>query len=454
MTISLDDLEGSQPARQVLKQVPAVDSRPTWTRDWLIYLGALAFLCLRTPYEVLHGFVYDEEGSVYLRYAWDAKVWRALIAPHQGYYSLVPNVCGVIAARVLPLTQAAHLFMAAEIAVQMLLVLMLVQCEILKGTGQKVLAVAVVLLTAPTSSIALSTIHAQFFLAAMTGVILISDADRLRVGRLLALACAGLTGVASCVLTPFFLLQERKERTRGRATQVGVLVACMLVQTAVVLAAPGGLRGPHSTLRFSAGALLSFGVLDHFFTGWSYVEACKAVGSPKLEHWRDLWWLSVEWGSALYVAGVLFLSWKGGRAARLLAAAAMLSLAVSFKRSGALDMDLMCGSGGRYFFIFNVLIGLSLLLVTRQATGMYALAARVLVFCSLVSGVLDAKRISTQLHSPIWSEEVASWRGDPQYRLRIRARDDWPGVKLTREPGNRDLPAGIYDTLNPDWRER
>ena len=453
MTTSAEAREESPVAAQTLASAPEVGLRPTFRHYWPLYLGALMYLCLRTPYELLHGFVYDEEGSVYLRYAWDANMWRALIAPHQGYYALFPNICGLIAARVLPLEQAGHFLFAAEIAVQMLLVYMVVQCESLAGAREKVLAVALVLLTPPTASVTLSTIHAQFFLAVTTGVILISDAERLRMGRIVVLACAGLTGVASCVLLPFFLLQAWKERTAARAAQAGVLLACTLVQLAVVLAQPGGLHGAHSTLQFSSGALLSIGATYHFLGGWSHVEACKAVGSPKLQGWRDLMWAGVEGASALYLAGMMLLSWKGGRAARLLAAAAMLSIVVSFKRGGVLDYDLMCGAGGRYFFIFNVLIGLSLLLTAYNAAGMYRLAARVLVACSLIAGILDVKYIATRPHLPIWSQEVAAWRADPNYRLQLRP-DYWPDLKLTREPGGRDLPAGIYDTTNPGWQDR
>jgi len=426
--------------------------RDSLRRYWPLYLGALAYLCLRTPNELLHGFVYDEEGSVYLRYAWDANLWRALTAPHQGYYALFPNVCGVIAARVLPLEQAGHFLFGAEVAVQMLLVYMLVQCEALAGAGEKAVAVAVALLTPPTASVSVSTIHAQFFLAVMTGVILISDAGRLRVARMGALVCAGLTGVASCVLVPFFLLQAWKERTSARTAQAGVLLACTLAQLAVVLA-QGGEHGAHSTLRFSSGALLSIGAMWHFLGGWSHIEACKAVGSPKLQGWRDLWWVSVEGASALYVAGMMLLSWKGGLAARLLAAAAMLSVAVSFIRGGALDYDLMCGAGGRYFFIFNVLISLSLVLTAYHAAGVYRLAARVLVVGSLFAGILDVKYIATRPPLPVWSQEVAKWRADPDYRLQLRPVY-WPDLKLTREPGGRDLPAGIYDTTNPGWQDR
>jgi len=430
-----------------------IQSRSNVGRDWLLYIGALLFLCLRTPYELLHGYIYDEEGTVYLRYAWDSRIWRAFIAPHQGYYSLFANVCGIFAAYSVSLEHAGHFFFFAEIAVEMLLVFMVMQCEALDSNSQKYLAVGIALLTPPTGAIALSTIHAQFFLAVIAAVILVSDAGRLRVVRLLVLACAGLTGVTSCVMLPFFLIQAWKERTSGRIAQACVLSACTLVQFAVLLSQPGILDGPHSTFRFYSGAVLSNGVLSHFFTRWSYIESCRAIGSPKLRNLQVLWWSSVELASAIYIAVVVFLSWKGGRAARLLTAAALLSLAIGFKRSGALNEDLMCGSGGRYFFAFNVLIGLSLVLVSQHTTRMYSIAAQALVACSLISGIIDVKYIATQEHLPNWAQEVSTWRADPDYRLSIRP-DYWPGLKLTRERGNRDLPFDIYDTTIPGWQKR
>jgi peptidoglycan/LPS O-acetylase OafA/YrhL len=225
------------------------------------------------------------------------------------------------------------------------------------------------------------------------------------------------------------------------------------VQVAVLLSQPAMLKGPHSTFQFYSGALLSNGVLGHYFTRWSYVESCRAIGSPKLRNLQGLWWSSVEFASAIYIAIVVFLSWKGGRATRLLTAAALLSLAIGYKRSGALNEDLMCGSGGRYFFAFNVLIGLSLVIVSRHSTRMYSIAAQALVACSLISGIIDVKYIAIREHLPNWAQEVTTWRSDPDYRLSIRP-DFWPGVKLTHERGKKDLPFDIYDTTIPGWQKR
>ena len=177
-------------------------------------LAALGLLCLRTPYSVLHGAIVGEEGTVYLRFAWDTPVIHALIAPHQGYYSLYANLCGIIAARVLPLEWAAHFLFFAEAVIQLLLVVVVLQCERLRRAEQKWAMILLALLAPPTASILISTVNAQFFLAVVTGVILISDASRLWLFRVLLLLFAGLNGVLTLVLWPLFVWQAFKENVQ------------------------------------------------------------------------------------------------------------------------------------------------------------------------------------------------------------------------------------------------
>jgi hypothetical protein len=396
--------------------------------------------------------VYDEEGTVYLRYAWDCGFWRSLIAPHQGYYSLFANLCGALAARVLPLAQAGHFFYWAEIAIEMLLVYMVVQCEALPGWKEKAVAVAVVLLSPPTSDVAMGTIHAQFYLAVMTAVILVSSAERLEWVRIGALALAGLTGVTSCALLPLFIVQAWRERSAGRVAQTVMLAACTIAQVPALLPQAQIFYGPHSAFHFYSGAIVANGMLAHFFTHWSYVESCKAIGSPKLYDLQTWLWVGLELASGLYIAAVVVLAWRGGRAAKLLVLAALLSLAVSFRRNGALNDDLMCGSGGRYFFIFNLLVGLSLVLVWQSGLRLRSVVSCALLICCLVSGALDLRR-NDQWPRLVWSQQVAYWEADPDYKLRIRP-SGWPELKLASEPGNKKLAANVYDTTTPGWEDR
>jgi hypothetical protein len=75
---------------------------PTGRQVVLLLIAAFVILLARAPRLLLEGRIYAEEGTTYLRYAWNATPLRALLAPHQGYYSLLDNVPALIAARVLP----------------------------------------------------------------------------------------------------------------------------------------------------------------------------------------------------------------------------------------------------------------------------------------------------------------------------------------------------------------
>src|SRR5882757_10650859 len=92
---------------------------------------ALAFLViyLKSPGELLHGQVYAEEGTTYLRYAWNADPIRAFFAPHMGYYSLLDNAITLIAARLLPLSAAAYLFSWSALSVRLLASYLIVTSE-------------------------------------------------------------------------------------------------------------------------------------------------------------------------------------------------------------------------------------------------------------------------------------------------------------------------------------
>ncbi len=433
--------------------------------DWLILLISLVFLFVRSPRALLHGFVFAEEGTVYLRYAWDAPVVRALLAPHQSYYSLYANVCGVIAARGLPLELAALFLAWSAIAVQLLMVYVVLRCEAFVTFRQKALAVAVCLLTVPTINVAFSTINAQFFLAICTAVILISDAGRMRVLRAAVLVLAGLTGVVSCILTPFAIWFAFRERSRARAVQAALLTACTIPQWMVVVHmshVQARTLTPHSSLPFLLGAYLVNGPLFQFFTRWSGNLECRVLLSPLLGQWSKALWAVSEAAAvvALAISGGLML--RGGRVARRLGAMAIFSLAVGL--SGALPRNefLMCDSGARYFFLCNQLLGLGLVAAYSQTRILGAAAVSrwtapkaapllgsLLLACLVISGVADV--LVLWQHPPYvadWGSEVAHWRADSAHPIRI-APEFWKGLVLTPEHRSADLPSYVYDSNTP-----
>ena len=430
------------------------ESREGSRSNLILLLAAFLLLFLRAPIPLLRGFLYAEEGTTYLRYAWDTPLVHALLAPHQSYFSLYPNVCGVIAARLVPLEYVGIFFGWTTIAVQLLMVWVVLQCEIFDTFRLKAIAVAVSLLTVPTITVAMSSIFAQFFLAVCTGVILMSSTERLRVFRGSVLLLGGLTGVANCILTPFFIWAAWRDRSRVRAVQAGVLVVCTVIQVIVVhhmmQFQDRGLTR-HSTLPFLLGTYLINGPLSHILTSWSGYAGCRVLLSPLLARWSSILWILAEIAA---VASFFFFVWlliRGGTTARRFGQIAFFSLVVGLMGALPLNEKLMCDAGARYLFLCNVFVGLGLIcaLKTEQRlSGKMPRGVALLLACILISGINDD--VSLWTRPPFlwdWQTEVAHWRSDPTYELRI-APEYWPGVVLTPKHGNADLPAYIYDSNN------
>lgn len=120
---------------------------PTWQLLSLLALALLLNLA-RAPKEIVHGQVYAEEGTTYLKYAWNADPFVALTAPHMGYYSLFNNVITVVAARILPLSMAAYLFVWCALAVRILAAYLIITCEYLQDFRGRLLTMLAFLFAA------------------------------------------------------------------------------------------------------------------------------------------------------------------------------------------------------------------------------------------------------------------------------------------------------------------
>ncbi len=165
----------------------------------LLVLVAFTLIFLRAPWLVTGGRVWAEEGTTYLRYAWNAPAWNALLAPHQGYYSLWDNGLSLIAARVLPLSAAALLFTWAALLVQLLTVYLAVSCSLATSFAARLLALLALVFTSASKEVWLNMENCQFWFPVCVALLLVGESSRHRPARL----CGGLPvncghGRASC----------------------------------------------------------------------------------------------------------------------------------------------------------------------------------------------------------------------------------------------------------------
>lgn len=417
----------------------AAAPRPRPNSPFVLLLGAALLVLLRSPLLLLHGRVYAEEGTTYLRFAWDTTWAHALLATHQGYYALVPNVVALVAARVVPLTWVALLFPWSALVFQLLAVWLAIRCDAFAGHKTKLLAVLVVVLSPPSGEVWLNTINSQFYLAICTALILISKP---RLSHLAILLLSGLTGVVSCFLLPFLWLRAYVERTRLALTQAILLSACTALQIVLVLRA--GLRHVDHHLAYLIEACADKNVLFVFFTSLP----AKYFANFASAHATAALLPAILLLVVLAVLLSRVMSY-GGRPAVLL-----ISMAI-WGEACALFCGIDVGSlivfpyaNPRYFLFCNVCIGLAIVLAWSSSlpTTRMHLIVRCLLGATLLSGTVDYIRTRKMAAAgPDWPSQINLRGQTPNRPIRI-APADWSPLYLA--PGHPDLnlPDDIYDS--------
>ncbi len=444
-------------AAQIPAAEPVEDSHhPGWhspTPRELAALLAVALLMLfcRLPRLLLQGRVLAEEGTTYLRYAWDATPLRAMLAPHQGYYSLLDNLCALIAARLLPLSAAALFFTWTAMAVQLLLLFLVVECEVFRTPFERGCALFALLLVTPNFEVWLNLENCQSILAVAAAIILISSARRLFAIRTATLVLAALTGVTTLPLIPFFWVRVWQERSRRAVIFALSLTLPALLQSAILLhSIRAGNRpaGSHH-LRGLAAYIFSRVIVLPLTTG----RGAQYFGTFVFQHPEIGWTLALYLASStLLVLGFLLFR-RTSRAALFLYFAALLS--ASFDWYGCLSCALnrlpSSGGEGRYFFAANSLMLLALLLAATRATPRWqARTAAVFFVWILCTGVFHYFRMRPYLNDyPAWQPQVQRWQRDERQPI-IVGPGHWrtnPLHLTHRHPNRTDLPAAAYDSL-------
>lgn len=371
---------------------------------------AVAATVLRLPDVLVEPRFWAEEARVYFLHALTAPTWDALSAPHQGYYSLVPNFATWLATLV-PLERAPVVTTWIALAVQVL-------PAIVTATGsgtwvdtpmKRTVAVMAVLLVGATGELHATTICSQFHMAVL-GAAIYLDTDRSPTGGrvttlVFLLLVAGLTGVQAILLTPLFAWRWLQERRRSDAAATAVLGACLVLQIIVIATVP--VEGDRFALGGDAAGVL-LNTAENLVKGLILYPIAGDIG-PKT--------LSQPLGPLLFAIGAVGVAsavvvqaaiLRRGPSRPLLAAAwfvALVSFAASRRMAG----------GERYLEVSSVLIVLAIagLAADKQRHRALRMTAGVAVAAALISNAwLYLPRLSGVYDPswPVWREEIARWR--------------------------------------------
>jgi hypothetical protein len=404
---------------------------PLLVTSLLLAAGAILASVLRLPEIVVEPRFWAEEARVYFLYALTHPAADALLAPHQGYYSLVPNLATWLATLV-PLPRAPEVTTAVALAVQTLpaLVAALGQGPWVDTPARRCVAVLTLLLVGAAGELHATTICSQFHLAVLAAVLFLDTETtpsplRQAVYALLLLL-AGLTGVQALMLLPLYAWRWWLWGRRFDTLAMAVLAVSVAAQATAVILAPG--EADRFELTGDLGAAAG-NFLENLAKGLLIYPVAGALG-PKT--------LAQPFGTAVFAVAALGIAAAAVAQAILLRRSAdrLLILAAWFVAILSFAASRRMAGGERYLEVSSILIVLAIARLAfdgherRMVRGIAATA----VVCALaVNGWLYLPRVAGVYDPswPVWSQEVARWRAGETDAPRIHPH--WDGVIWTVE---------------------
>lgn len=420
-----------------------------WQRAGLL-LAVAVLMALRLPRTWAHGRLLDEEGTIFLAFAWHRSAGEALWRSFGGYLNLAANATTLGTARlvqigVLPLEFAPYLTMVTALLFQLVPALL-----ILTGSARwlanrwAVGAALLFLATAPaTEEVFFNVLHIQFHLALCVALILALDAPRSRAARAahaVILFIAPLCGPGAIAVAPFFALRAAIDRDATRAGQFAVIAGGVAIQL-IVFFLPSPARGhlPDPTMlaatmfvRLAALPLLGWSTADSL---GGLLHASRFAGGAG---W-GWWWFGVL-GALAYFGLLIGLAWRHRRDAAIWLIGPGLALAVISFGGGSISMGarewFSVGAGERYNFLPLVLISLGLIALARSPDGQHRRLCTGLCLLTLISGAISfGNPIGELADGPDWRDQTALWHRDHDHHLTA-----WP-ASWTVDLSDRDAPC-------------
>lgn len=411
-----------------------------------LLLGVALLVVLRLPQAWAQGRFLDEEGTIFLGFAWHRPALQALFRSFAGYLNLGANATTLATARlvraqIVPLELAPYVTMVTALLFQLLPALLL-----LSGRGGwlanrwAVLAALLMLAIGPmTEEVFVNTLHIQFHLALCSALILALDLPRRNAARAAYLAILFLTplcGPVAVVLLPLFALRSLLERDPARRVQTLALAAGAAVQL-LVFFTPSPVRG-HFQDPATLSAILFIRLVVMPFLSPALANAVGQGTYASYHAAGAAWWFAAVAGT-VYCFALLALALRDRRDAAGWLIVAGLGYAVASFGIGMIASDpsewFSVGAGQRYNFLPLTLLSWGLVALAMRP-GPHRRACVALCALTLVWGAVFYPHPLVELsRGPAWAPQIAAWRGDHDRAL-VAWTEHWP-VDLS----DRDRPC-------------
>lgn len=391
-------------------------------------LAALA--ALRLPSIWAHGRFQDEEATVFLAYAWHFPATDALFRTFAGYLNLAANaatlaLATLVKSGIINMEQAPYFTMLLGLSFQMVPILLVLtgSAPWLRSRGMRLACALFIALTPGSDEVIANVIHIQFHLALSVAIILTLDVPQSWITRrlyALPLMLAPLCGPAAILLLPLFILRALLDQDAERWWQSIVLGLGSVVQLAIFYE-DSPIRGTRPDLfTAAAGTLLRLVFLPLLGSGMSDQLALRLTLSQQ----SGLGLTLILAASSLLLFGSFLFFAMRRRSSSTWLLLACLAIAVPCFAFGLATsyrtFVLFPSAGPRYNYIPLLLLGFAVMSRIPEVSGVW----RTILFGAAAMGFTTAAvpyvRPSVDAAGrPIWPAEVARWRADPDYSLRV-----------------------------------
>lgn len=414
---------------------------------WPYLLTALAglLIVLRNTRYFTEPRFWAEEGSYHFAFSYSHDWWRALFQPQQGYLNFWPNLATLLST-LPPLELAPLVTTLMALVVQLLPVAIIAwsRSPIWGHWARRLAGIGVTLFSALTAEVWLNTVNSYNYFAAITFLLLLEHAPlRSQTARRWAyrtlLLTAGLTGLNSTLLMPFFALRAVLDRQAERWRQVAILSGCAVVHLVVLVSVTSRAtihdRSIHPLGLAHFGAAIWTQTIGLFTLGYEGILDVFSNISSLMDHdptgFQRLGWSLLVLG----LAAMFVLSVRLPLTLRVLFIGSYLVLMfipMTFSIITDKPSLLLPGDHQRLFLTPNLIFGWMLVAgsaVPRrggwrvQAKHAAALLGMLLLSASVVHGVLSYRYQFKHVdpdHWPNWTAEVENWRADSSYMPRIQ----------------------------------
>ncbi len=408
--------------------------------NWLVMMGLLGLIGLRRVTFFTYPRLWAEEGTLHFPYAFRHPGWGTLLTPQIGYLNFWANLAAIVASQA-PLEAVPLVTTLMGLAVQLIPPAWILWNEgVWRGWLRKAGGLVVYFFMANTQETWLNSLNSFNYFILVAFLILLDPppANRLRrwAGRGLLLL-SGLSGVTANFLLPLFAWRWWGERSRERLVQFFFFLAGGLVQVAAVLRYSGN-KGVLERMQGMNPLTLTTAIwgqtISYLSLGFDRSKAAMlglVENNPGLSSGSNLGGLLIALGVVILLVGLTLALRKAEERVVFMGSYGLLmGLSLLF----TVDQDpanvVVAGETSRLFMAANVIFGWMVLWIALEAPGWrtrglaqrLGTAAAVLLLTSglLWGGSFYWRRWVETEAWPVWRVEIAKWRADNEYRIKIQ----------------------------------